>query len=149
MKQSCATRLESLLFSERVVGRETSDILLHLPVVDLGPEAKKRKMWLSNLSVHRIHDQYAGVLRKVNDGVTILDALKLLGMARSTFYKWKPVAELKILDPQRFHHFQETYQSDSVLVLAACKTAMSEHRLSSRARELRTEGKIISDLSGI
>ena len=101
-------------------------------------------MWVFNVSFNRIHGQYADVLAKVNGGNTIAEALKCLGMARSTFYKWKPVAELKILDPERFQRFQEIY-SDSVGILAACKTAIGDRRFSSRARDLRGQGRIISE----
>ncbi|XP_063689157.1 zinc finger protein 711-like [Bolinopsis microptera] len=97
-------------------------------------------MWVSNVSFNRIHGQYADVLEKVNSGHTIAEALKCMGMPRSSFYKWKPVAELKILDPERFQQFQEIY-SDSVGILAACKTAIGDRRFSSRARDLRGQGK--------
>ena len=59
--------------------------------------------------VHRIHEQYKEVLNRVNAGESIIEALKRKGLARSTFYKWKPVAELKILDPIMFRHFRRNF----------------------------------------
>ena len=104
---------------------------------------KKRMSWISNLGIHRIHNQYKEILDRVNSGETIIEALKCRGLARSTFYKWKPVAELRILDPLVFQQFQEVYFSDVNLLLAACRTAVSDRRFSSRAMSLKSEGRIL------
>ena len=120
--------LENFLISDRVHRRK------HL---------KKRMSWMSNLGIHRIHEQYEQVLKRVNLGESIVQAVKYIGIAKSTFYKWRSIAELKILDPVMFGRFKEAYFTDVNLLLSACRAAVGDRRFSSRALTLQSEGKIL------
>ena len=72
-----------------------------------------------------------------------MQAVKYIGIAKSTFYKWRPIAELKILDPDMFGRFKEAYFTDVSLLLSACRAAVGDRRFSSRALSLQSEGKIL------
>lgn len=108
------------------------------------PKKRRTWSWSGNVNDHPIHSQYAEVLVKVNGGMKIREALKSLGMAKSTFYKWKPLAELKILDPSILYTLQETYK-DIYSILGACRNVFNETNLILKARELNSLGKLVSD----
>ena len=40
-------------------------------------------------------------MEMMKNGAVVADAVKSTGLARPTFYKWKPVVELKIVDEQQ------------------------------------------------
>ena len=44
------------------------------------------------------HEKYAKVLQLVNSGTPTSDATKASSLPKSTFYKWKAVAEMNIVD---------------------------------------------------
>ena len=49
-----------------------------------------------------VHEKYAKVLQLVNSGTPTSDAIKASSLPKSTFYKWKVVAEMKIIDVDQF-----------------------------------------------
>ena len=69
-----------------------------------GPIRRRKKT-----PVEIIHHQYEKALKEVNDGGIIAVTLKANGVPKSTFYKWKALAELKILNPEQFQALEEMY----------------------------------------
>ena len=61
----------------------------------VGPIRRRKKT-----PVEIIHPQNEKALKEVNDGGLIAVTLKANGVPKSTFYKWKALAELTILDPE-------------------------------------------------
>ena len=74
----------------------------------IGPIRRRKKT-----PVEIIHHQYEKALKEVNDRGIIAVSLKANGVPKSTFYKWKALAELKILDPEQFRALEEMYSEDS------------------------------------
>ena len=62
-------------------------------------------------------------------------------MQKSTFYKWKPVAELLLVDPAKFDLLDNRLLKPGEL-LASCKAALNEDRLRTKIKELRRSGEL-------
>ena len=62
-------------------------------------------------------------------GIPIADAIKAAGFPKSTFYKWKPLAELRVVDFYQFCLLQDNNDIPSDL-LVSCKTALDGEPLS-------------------
>ena len=90
-----------------------------------------------------IHEKNAKVLQLVNSGTPTSDVIKASSLPKSTFYKWKVVAEMKIIDVDQFNHFQENNNNkDATELLKVCKVTLMEELFVGIAKDL----KKISDL---
>ena len=56
-------------------------------------------------------------------GVPVTDAIRKAGGCRSTFYKWKAIAEMKIVNNDEFENLQEG-ERDPATLLMNCKLAL-------------------------
>ncbi|KAL5254188.1 hypothetical protein ACHWQZ_G013828 [Mnemiopsis leidyi] len=57
-----------------------------------------------------IHEKYRAVLEMVKGGTSAQQAIQHIEMARSTFLKWRFVAELKIVDPSLCSYLAEQFK---------------------------------------
>ena len=64
------------------------------------------------------------------------------GLLKSTFYKWKPVAEMKIVDTAQHRYFVEAHENPAD-VLNSCRTAMKEEQYLQISREMRKNGGLL------
>ena len=71
-------------------------------------------------------------------------AIKATGLPKSTFYKWKPVAEMKIIDVDQFTHFLETnMDKDATGLLNMCKLTLVEELYVGIAKDMRKSGDLL------
>lgn len=71
------------------------------------------------------------------------DAIKSTGTAKSTFYKWRPVAELKIMDPDQLNLFMQS-DDDTVDILQCCKKHWLKKQFLDIAKEMRRDGALLN-----
>ena len=62
----------------------------------------------------------------MNDGALITKTIMSTRQSKSYFYKWTPVAELIILDPDQFRVLEETHNKDHNTILHYCKMSLQE-----------------------
>ena len=87
------------------------------------------------------HTVYSGVLHKTNTGTKKLDAIKSTGgYVTSTFYKWKPLAEVKIIDGEIYCSLEESIPNMDDL-LKRCQDFLAEHILT--ATTMRKNGDLL------
>ena len=102
----------------------------------LQPQRKRR-----NTPAEEIHTLYSGVLHKTNTGTKKLDAIKSTGgYGTSTFYKWKPLAEVKIIDAEIYCSLEESILN-MVHLLKRCQDFLAEHILT--ATTMRKNGDLL------
>ena len=103
----------------------------------LQPQRKRRKT-----PAEEIHTLYSGVLHHTNTGTKKLDdAIKSpVGYFTSTFYKWKPLAEVKIIDAEIYCSLEESIPN-MVHLLKRCKDFLAEHILT--ATTMRKNGDLL------
>ena len=73
-----------------------------------GP-VRRRKTTRSNMEAS-IHDKYPLVLQMVKSGTSARQATQQIQMARSTFYKWRFVAEMKLVDSAHYLHLADQFK---------------------------------------
>ncbi len=105
-----------------------------------GPQRNKHRR--KNTSAETIHRHYAHALDLVNNGTSTADAIKNTGLPKSTFYKWKPIAELKIMDADQFRYHEEDH-ADPAVLLMSCKATTLEERYLNLAKEMRKNGDLL------
>ena len=86
--------------------------------------------------VNFIHDDYSKALRLAEDGLPTIDAIKATGCPKSTFYKWKPLAELKIIDADQFHFYVQN-NDDPAELLSKVKETLTEENYVEIAKDMR------------
>ena len=75
------------------------------------------------------------------EGLASADAINGTGLPKSTFYKWKPVAELLLVDPAKFDLLDDRFLKQKEL-LASCKATLNEDRLRTKVEELPGSGEL-------
>ena len=73
----------------------------------------------------QIHDRYPLLLAANKSGKNIRKAVQEIGMSRSTFYKYRWMAEMKIVDPQHYHQLRDQFISSGKLS-EVCKEALTD-----------------------
>ena len=106
--------------------------------VSVGPYRRRKKT-----AVDIIHHHYEKALKGINDGGIIAVMLKANGVPKSTFYKWKALAELKILDPLQFRALEEMYSEDSNELLRHVKETLQKDLYVEQAKELRKKKELL------
>ena len=71
--------------------------------------------------------------------------LKANGVPKSTFYKWKALAELKILDSEQFRALEKMYSEDSNGLLKHAKETLQEDLYVEQAKELRKKKELLGN----
>ena len=72
-----------------------------------------------------------------------MDAVKSTGLARSTFYKWKAVAELRIVDPGLYRQLEET-SSCAHTLLRRCKMSLVKEMYAPLLKDMRRNGSLLT-----
>jgi hypothetical protein len=89
-----------------------------------------------------IHDQYPLVLEMVKSGTSARKAIQQIQMPRSSFYKWRFVAELKLVDPSRYHHLAEQFKGSKLF--DQCKDSLFEYsNFPRKAEEMRKSSNLL------
>ena len=104
-----------------------------------GPLRRRRKKISS--AADNVVLAYPRALELQRRGETSADAIKGTGLPKSTFYKWKPVAELLLVDPAKFDLLDDRLLKPGEL-LASCKAALNEDRLRTKIEDLRRSGEL-------
>ena len=73
----------------------------------------------------QIHEQYPLVVIAVNSGNSVIKAVATIGMSRSSFYKYRWMAEMKIVDSHHYEHLREQFRSAAKLS-EECKAALAD-----------------------
>ncbi|KAL5250465.1 hypothetical protein ACHWQZ_G016258 [Mnemiopsis leidyi] len=123
---------------------QTFDSLTAAPstsLLNLPTSFNRKKKRSSQTKLDSIHQNYTRVLELVKRGNPVADAIKRTGIAKSTFYEWKPIAELKIVDGDRFRYFLEL-EEDATILLRSCKKTLSED-YTTLMQEMRKEGQLL------
>ena len=107
-----------------------------------GPVRHRKKRRTTHADT--IHEKYDKALQLVKSGTPMHDATKATGLPKSTFYKWKPVAEMKIIDVDQFTHFLETNMDKDVTgLLNMCKLTLVEELYVGIAKNMRKSGDLL------
>ena len=85
---------------------------------------------------------YPKALENQRRGDSSADAIKGAGLPKSTFYKWKPIAELLLVDGDRFDQLNDPHIKPSEL-LASCNAALNNDRLKAIVKEMRSSGELL------
>jgi hypothetical protein len=107
-----------------------------------GP-SRSRQRRKRNCTSETIHPLYAKALDLVKNGTPTADAIKTVGIAKSTFYKWKALAELKIMDPDQYHALEVLAQNNPSILLMSCKATVLEDTYSQIADGMRKNGELM------
>ena len=71
-----------------------------------------------------------------------LATIKATGRPKSTFYKWKPLAELKIIDVHQFHFFVQN-NNDPAELLSEVKETLTEENYVEIAKDMKRNGLLL------
>jgi hypothetical protein len=111
-----------------------------LPESSAGP-IRRRKTTRSDMET-AIHEQYPLVLEMVKSGTSARKAIQQIQMPRSTFYKWRFVAELKLVDPSHYHHLAEQFKGSKLS--DQCKDCLFEDSdFQRKAEEMRKSSNLL------
>ena len=110
------------------------------PQSEGGRQRFKKKRKTSHADM--IHDNYAKVLQLVNSGTPASDAITATGTKKSTFYKWKPIAEIKIIDEAQFSNIMDQGREAADL-LKDCKEILAEEMYSEIHKEMKKKGDLL------
>lgn len=72
-----------------------------------------------------IHENYPVILGEVNSGASINKSLGHAGMSRSSFFKYRYVAEMKIVDAAHYNYLREQFRAADKLS-AECKRCVTD-----------------------
>ena len=73
----------------------------------------------------QIHRQYPLVVTAVNSGTSVVKAVLTTGISRSFFYKYRWIAEMKIVDSQHYDHLREQFTAVGDLS-RECKASLTD-----------------------
>ena len=90
-----------------------------------------------------IHGQYSLVLISVNSGMSINKAVRGIGMSRTSFYKYRWMAEMKIIDRNYYERLQEQFISTGKLP-EECKAALNgEELFTAKGTQMRQNKELL------
>ena len=78
-----------------------------------GP-VRRRKTTRQGSAETAIHETYPLVLEMVKGGTSARQAIQHIQMPRSTFYKWRFVAEMKLVDSSHFQHLAGQFKGSKL-----------------------------------
>ena len=90
-----------------------------------------------------IHQAYSYITAKVREGTPLPDAIIAAGMKKTTFYRWRPLAEMKLVDSTQYSAFLNGNPHQLPAVAEMCKKTLTEHIYSDIARQMRKKGEIL------
>ena len=91
----------------------------------------------------QILEKYPLVLEMVNRGSSVKRAIPDVGIPRSTFYKYRHMAEMKIVDYPHYLYLKEQFRFSQQLI-NECKGALAEDGAFGRkAEEMRRNRELL------
>ena len=90
-----------------------------------------------------IHSAYSDVLHRSNTGQKRKEAIRSTGYPVSTFYKWRALAEVKIMDAEVYGSL-ESSTTDGMQLLNRCKEFLAREELTVTAATMRRNGDLLS-----
>ena len=103
---------------------------------------KLKKLSPRDFMEGKIHKEYPRVLEMVKKGTSAKKAIDMIDMARSSFYKWRFVAELKLVDSSYYHNLKEQFKSATIFC-SACKEQLLDGTLSVKAEQMRRSQELL------
>ena len=73
-----------------------------------------------------IHENYPSILEDVNSGMSVNKSIQKLAISRSSFFKWRWIAEMKIIDEPNYQHLRHQFSSNSKKLSDECKEAVTD-----------------------
>ena len=107
-----------------------------------GPIRRRRHTTKKNDLESDIHEEYGRVLDAVNNGSSIKKTLPDLKIGRSSWYKWRFVAEMKKVDVDHYLHLKEQFNTSGGLC-DACKDSLTDGPFLVKAEQMRREKKLL------
>ena len=107
------------------------------PLSSAGPVRRRTRK--KRYAADNVVQAYPKALENQRRGDSSADAIKGAGLPKSTFYKWKPIAELLLVDDNRFDD-PDIKPSE---LLASCKAALNDHRLKTIVKDMRSSGGLL------
>ena len=89
----------------------------------------------------KIHDKYPQILSLVNTGSSLNTAIKSAGVGRSSFYKYRYIAELKLVNNDIYNEIRDECTTTSKLCERCKSTLMGD--LKQQAQEMRVDKKLL------
>ncbi|KAL5269372.1 hypothetical protein ACHWQZ_G003011 [Mnemiopsis leidyi] len=108
-----------------------------------GPIRRRRHTTKKNDLESEIHEEYGRVLLAVNNGSSIKKSLPNLSIGRTSWYNWRYVAEMKLVDVNHYLHLKEQFTTSGGLC-NACKGCLIDGLFMAKAEEMRREKKLLS-----
>ena len=107
-----------------------------------GPIRRRRHTTKKSDLESNIHEEYERVLAAVNNGSSIKKTLPDLKIGRSSWCKWRFVAEMKLVDVDHYLHLKEQFTRSGGLC-DACKDSLTDGPFLVRAEQMRREKKLL------
>ena len=89
--------------------------------------------------------KYPLILRQVNSGDSLNAAIKSAGVGRTSFYKWRYMVEMQIVDPQHYNQLRTEFRC-SALLSYHCKYLLTDAKSSffNIAEQKRRDKQLLS-----
>ena len=72
-----------------------------------------------------------------------LATIKATGRPKSTFYKWKPLAELRIIDAHQSHFYVQNNDDPAELLSNVIKETLTEENYVEIVKDMRRNGLLL------
>ena len=89
----------------------------------------------------KIHNKYPQILSLVNSGSSVNTAIKSAGMVRSSFFKYRYIAELKLVNNEIYNEIRDQCPTTSKLYERCKSTLMGD--LKQQTEEMRVNKKLL------
>ena len=89
----------------------------------------------------KIHDKYPQILSLVNSGSSLNTAIKSAGVGRSSFFKYRYLAELKLVNNDRYNEIRDQCTTTSKFCERCKSTLMGD--LKQQTQEMRVDKKLL------
>ena len=100
--------------------------IISQPSTSAGPTRRGRKNISREEVESTMHHVYPLVLRDVNSGKSLNKAIQSSAVTRTTFFKYRYPAEMKIVDATHYEHLRQQYARNSAKLSEACKTILTD-----------------------
>ena len=100
--------------------------IISQPFTSAGPTRRGRKNISREEVESTMHHVYPLVLRDVNSGKSLNKAIQSSAVTRTTFFKYRYPAEMKIVDATHYEHLRQQYARNSTKLSEACKTILTD-----------------------
>ena len=110
-----------------------------------GPTRTKRRKTGKDKIEAVIHETYPNVVREVYSGKSLNKAAVRAGISRTSFFKWRYMAEMKIVDAAHYLELQRKFSRSSQKLSEECRRCVAEREspFFELAEQLRTDRKLL------